>query len=177
MTAALAVRPAAARVDQLVRRVDGVELPAAGTWSVPDHHATVSFTRPRTLGQADSWRGRASEAAVIVGEDPADVTIALKVAAPDLPMNLGSSSRPAARPIVVGDATLKGIPTWPLSGRVSINHRLLAIEATLAYHGVWRRGERAYGWFVLSGAIDDGARAGRRMRFTFELLADGPAAA
>jgi hypothetical protein len=177
MTADLDDRPAAAHVDRLIRRVDGVELPIAGTWTVPDHHATISFTRPRALGHADSWRGRASEAAVIVAEDPADVTIALKVAAPDLPMNLGPPSRSGARPVVVEDVALKGIPTWRLDGRLSVNQGLLPIEATLAYHGVWRRGERAYGWFVLSGSIDDGARAWRRMRFTFELLAAGPRAA
>jgi hypothetical protein len=114
---------------------------------------------------------------VIVGEDPDDVTIALKVDAPDLPTNLGTSSRSSSRRAVVEDATLNGIPTWQLHGRLSVNQRLLPIDATLAYHGVWRRGERVYGWFLLSGAIDDGARAWRRMRFTFELLADGPAAA
>ena len=177
MTDDLAVRTAAMPVDHLVRRVGGVELPVAGTWSVPDRHATISFTRPRALGHADSWRGRASEAAVIVGEDPDDVTIALKVDAPDLPTNLGTSSRSSSRRVVGEDATLNGIPTWQLHGRLAVNQRLLPIEATLAYHGVWRHGERVYGWFLLSGAIDDGARAWRRMRFMFELLADGPAAA
>ena len=97
MTAGIAVRSAAKHVDRLVRRVDGVELPVAGAWNVPDHHATISFTRPRALGHADSWRGRASEAAVIVGENPAEVTIALQVTAPGLPANLGSPSRPSAR--------------------------------------------------------------------------------
>jgi hypothetical protein len=149
---------------------------AVTPWRVPDHHATISFTRPRTLGHADSWRGRATEAVVIVGEDPADVTIALKVAAPDLPNDFGSRSRSAPRPATVEDARLHGIPTRRLYGRLSVNERLLPIEATLTYHGVWRRGEQAHGWFVLSGAIDDGARAWRRMRFMFELLAAGPAA-
>jgi hypothetical protein len=176
MTADVAVRSAGAHLGRLVRRVDGVELPVPGTWNVSDHHATISFTRPRALGHADSWRGRASASAVFVAENPADVTVALKVAAPGLPTNLGSPSRPSARPAAVEGAIVNGIPTWQLYGRLSVNQRLLPIEATLAYHGVWRRGERAYGWFVLSGAIDDGARARRRMRFTFELLADGPAA-
>ena len=176
MTAGIAVRSAAQHVDRLVRRVDGVELPVVGRWKVPDTHATISFTRPRALGHADSWRGRASAAAVIVGENPADVTIALKVAAPGLPTILGSPSRPSARPATVEYATLNGVPTWQLYGRLSVNRRLFPIDATLAYHGVWRRGELAYGWFVLNGAIDDGARAKRRMRFRFELLANAPAA-
>jgi hypothetical protein len=179
MAADLDVRPSGEHLHHLVRRVDGVELPVSGMWRVRDHHATISFTRPRALGHADSWRGRATEAAVIVGDDPADVTIALKVAAPELPTILGSPSRTSTRPAAGQDAMVHGMPTWQLHGRLSVNQRLLPIEATLAYHGVWRRGDCAYGWcaygwFVLSGSIDDGARPRRRMRFTFELLADGP---
>jgi hypothetical protein len=50
---------------------------------------------------------------------------------------------------------------------------LVPVRATLSYHGVWRRGDRPYGWFVLAGDI--GERAGtERLRFRFELLALGP---
>jgi hypothetical protein len=45
------------------------------------------------------------------------------------------------------------------------------VSATLDYEGVWRRGGRPYGWFVLAGAISEPAVARRRLRFRFELLA------
>jgi len=58
---------------------------------------------------------------------------------------------------------------------VTADERVLPVNSTLGYHGVWRHGDRAYGWFVLDGAIDPPAASGQRtLRFSFELLAFGP---
>jgi hypothetical protein len=158
----------------LVRRVDGVELPIAGTWTVEERHATVTFSRPRMLAHADSWLGRAKQASVIVGEEVDDVTVSMVVDAPGLPAIVGSPGRSVGpvRP-QEGPSSL-GEHRWPLWGKLKVNGVAVPVEATLAYQGVWRHGDRHYGWFVLSGVIVDGDRPRRRMRFTFELLAQRP---
>ena len=61
------------------RQLDGVELPAAGTWAVDASHSSVGF-KVRHLGVAKT-RGRftAFEGLVHVGEDPADTTVEVTI--------------------------------------------------------------------------------------------------
>jgi hypothetical protein len=87
------------------------------------------------------------------------------------------------RPISVVTVTPISVAAAPslhhrdVSGRLSVNGRVVPVQATLAYRGVWRRGDRLYGWFALTGSIDDGRRVRRRLQFSFDLLADAPASA
>jgi hypothetical protein len=148
---------------RLLRHVDGVELPAAGTWIVPRTHATIEFSERRRFRRDHSWNGRAREAAVILSDDPGDVLVAVALAG----QPLGT-----ADPLLELVAhSVQGPGRWMLSGRVIDNAGVLPVSATLDYHGVWRRGARPYGWFVLAGAISEPAVARRRLRFRFELLA------
>ena len=131
MTADLDVRSTAGHAKPLVRRVDGVEMPVAGTWTVPDHHATISITRPRALGHADSWRGRASEAAVIV-----DGTERARLIPGDFfgEMSILTGDVPVADVVVVSDslrcAQLPGDQLRPLLVRhPTIAIRMLEIVA------------------------------------------------
>jgi hypothetical protein len=157
----------------LIRRFDGVEHPAPGTWTVARSHATIEFTAPRRLRRADRWQGRASGATIVIGEGPDDVSIALRVDGPVLQGTSGSAVRRPGR-----DA--ERVPShhqWTLSGSMLLDGRAIPVEATLTYRGVWRRGDGSYGWFELYGTIVDGDLATRRrVRFAFELLAQAPAA-
>jgi hypothetical protein len=157
----------------LVRRIDGVEHPAPGTWTVARSHATVEFTAPRRLRRADHWQGRASGATIVIGERPDDVSIAMRVDGPVLQGSSGSAERRPGREV-------ERVPShheWKLSGSMLLDGRAIPVEATLTYRGVWRRGDGSYGWFELYGTIVDGAlTTRRRVRFAFELLAEAPAA-
>ena len=62
-------------VSPATRTVDGVELPAAGTWTIDASHSSVNF-KVKHLGLAKT-RGRFAsfEGAVEIGEDPADTRV------------------------------------------------------------------------------------------------------
>jgi transposase InsO family protein len=72
------------RTSLQLRRVDGIELPVAGTWTVPGNHATIAFCVPRRLRRPDSCSGRARGASVVISEDPDDVVVAVRFDVPRL---------------------------------------------------------------------------------------------
>ena len=57
------------------RVVDGVELPAAGTWSIDPGHAEVGFVGRHLVFTKVRGRFRGVEGAVVIGDDPADTTV------------------------------------------------------------------------------------------------------
>jgi hypothetical protein len=146
---------------RLLRHVDGVELPAAGTWIVPRRHATIEFSEPRRLRRDQSWKGQARNAVISLFDDPGHVLVEVAL---------------AGQPVGTADPLLElvadrvaGPGIWPLSGRMIDSSGVLPASATLRYHGVWRRGGPAYGWFVLAGAMSQPGT--RQLRFRIELLA------
>jgi hypothetical protein len=156
-----------------LRRVNGVELPVAGTWTVPGNHATIAFCVPRRLRRPDSRSGRASEATVFISEDPDDVLVAVLLEAPDLEVT-GPPAWTSGPPIQLLARSVPGPHRWAMGGKVFLDGGVRALRATLAYHGVWRRGDFTYGWFVLAGAISAPRRKMRPLEFRFELLASAP---
>jgi polyisoprenoid-binding protein YceI len=63
------------------RTVNGVELPASGTWAIDVSHSSVNF-KVKHLGLAKT-RGRFTdfEGTVQIGEDPRDTTVEVSIAA------------------------------------------------------------------------------------------------
>jgi hypothetical protein len=174
MTQSRTTPPAPGRTSSLIRRFDDIELPAPGTWTVAGSHATIAFSSPRWLGRTDRWLGRAACATVAVGESTDDVAVTVLLDAPGRPALGGPPGGPIAWHAVLEVEAVPNLHPWALSGELSVDGCVYAVQATLAYHGVWRRGNGPYGWFVLSGTIDHGTRASRRTRFCFELLAAAP---
>jgi hypothetical protein len=129
------------------------------------------------MRRTEATTGRAKEAAILAGEHPDDIAVTVRLDGPGRPTIVLTSGWPAALPVPLGAATVPSLRAWPLSGEFSVSGFALTVEANLEFHGIWRHGDQAYGWFVLSGSIDHGRRAQRRVRFSVELLADGPAAA
>jgi len=160
----------------LLRRVGGIELPVAGTWNVPGTtHATISFSVPQFLRRPKDHTGRALEATLVFSDDPGEVLVAVLFNAPGLDI---SGSTACGAPVHLEARSIRGPHRWAMSGEVFPGTSVLPLRATLDYHGVWRRGDRAYGWFVLAGTIGRNADVPqRRLRFNFDLLAYGPAAA
>jgi hypothetical protein len=164
----------AARRSRFLGRVDGIELPVPAAWIVPGNRASLSFSVPGRL-RSDSRIGRALDATLVFADDPDHVLVDVLFDAPSLEI-LGSPPGTIGPPIHLEGWAVPGGHRWALSGDVfTADGRALPVGATLAYHGVWCRGDRAHGWFVLAGAIDPPAdTTRRRLRFSFELLADGP---
>ena len=156
-----------------LRRVDGIELPVAGAWTVPGHHATIAFSVPRRRRRPESRSGRASEATVFISEDPDDVRVAVRFDAPGLDIT-GSPAGTIGPPIHLEARSVPGRRRWALSGELLLDTGVVPVRATLGYHGVWRRGDHIYGWFVLAGTIGEPGRKARPLEFRFELLATAP---
>ena len=155
----------------LLHHVDGIDIPVAGTWNVPGSHANVSFSVPRRLRRPRGIVGRARDATLVFSDDPADVLVAVLFDASGLAV-AGSS---AIGPIHLEARSVLGPHRWTLSGEVFPETGVLPRRATLGYHGVGQRSDRAYGLFVLTGTIvppPEGTQ--RRLRFSFDLLAYGP---
>jgi len=158
----------------LLRHVDGIEFPVAGTWNVPGNHATILFSVPRRLRWPEGVVARAREAALVFSDDPGDVLVAVLFDAPG-PAIAGSST--FGPPIHLEARSVPGPHRSALSGDVLPETGVLPLRATLGSHGFWRRGDRAHGWFVLAGTIGPPADAAPwRLRFSFDLPANGPQA-
>lgn len=173
MTQATTSQTIATRPSLPLRRVDGIELPVAGTWTVPGNHATIAFCVPRRLRRPDNRSGRASEATVFISEDPGDVLVAVLLEAPDLEVT-GLPAETSGPPIQLLARSVPGPNRWAMRGKVFFDAGVRTLRATLAYHGVWRRGDLTYGWFVLAGAISAPRRKMLPLEFRFELLASAP---
>lgn len=118
------------------RTLDGVELPAAGTWAVDRSHSNVAF-RVKHLGLAKT-RGRftAFDGTVVVADDPADsrVDVSIETASVD--------SNDEQR-----DAHLRGADFFDVENHPAITYRSTAVrgagerwqvEGDLTINGVTR---------------------------------------
>ena len=174
MTCAITSTTIAASTSRLLRCVDGVELPVAGTWTVDGNHGAVNFS-VRRLRRPTSRVGRTRQATLAFSDDPGHVLVAVLFDAPDLHL---PRSWPAVTgaPIHLEARSVPGPHRWSLSGRGVHRRRCLCrCAASLSYHGVWRRGDRSHGWFSLAGTIVPPAGdASGGCGFSFELLAHGP---
>lgn len=172
------------RTTELIRRLGGLEQPAAGTWSIRGSHAGIEFSLSRPLHRTERCRGRASEGAIVFGQAPDYVLVEVLFESGLSPLTrtLGAAAASSCH-LVAGAsagplqdaAECRWKSAWAVSGEVRANNALLPVHATLGYHGVWRQGDHAYGWFTLAGEVVTPPAAGRRsMRFSFDLVADSP---
>jgi hypothetical protein len=174
MTSTITHSPVVPRAALLIRRVGGVELPAAGTWNVPGSHADIGFSVSRRLRRTERWRGRAVAVTIVVGDDPDDLLVAVVLDAGLATITARSGGSAGSGGCLVA-RTDTGPLSWAVSGDAHVNGAVLPVCAILSYHGVWKHGDWAYGWFTLAGALASRRAGGRRsVRFSFDLLADGP---
>ena len=157
----------------LLRRVDGIELPTAGTWNVPPNHATIAFSRPRSLRRLESSQGRSGGAAIDISDDPDHVSVDVWLEAPGIAI-VTSPCGPADSPTRLKARAIRGRDPWTMSGELFTATDVGPVSAQLTYHGVWHGGrdDRDYAWFLLAGVIDaQHGRWQRRPQFSFHLLA------
>jgi hypothetical protein len=167
-------RPSTTRPTDMLRHVDGVELPAAGTWAVPPHHATISLFVPRRLRRPEPRLGRATYASLVFSDEPEDVAVDVVLRSTALAAVRGDTERDDQE-LRVTAWSAGGAQPWTLAGTALADGSVRAVRATLGYHGVWRRGDRPYGWFVVAGVMTPPTGSMRsHVGFSFELLADAP---
>ena len=165
------------RRPSLRRRVDGVELPVAGTWYVPGNHSTITFYNPRRMGRPQAGSGRASQATLQVAADPDRISVSIALETPTFALAGGPRDAAAASTRLEAQA-IGGRDPWTMSGRMFTAAQAFPVRADLSYHGTWHGGrdDRDYAWFVLTARIDVRQRWRNRMEFSFDLLAYGPEA-
>jgi hypothetical protein len=160
----------------LLRRVDGIELPTAGTWNVPANHATIALSRPSPWRRLESSQARTSGATIDIWDDPDRVAIDVWLEAPGI-ATVRSRYDPLDSPARLHARAIRGRDPWTMAGNLFTATAACPVRAQLTYHGLWHGGrdDRDYAWFVLAGVID--ARRGRwqrRPQFSFHLLAYAP---
>lgn len=122
--------------DDLIRLLDGIELPTAGSWR-------IAAGQPVTLQQG-GWRRRLvhtnAAGALVVTDEPRQSALALRVTSP-------SGSHPD---LTIGAqlaaATSGG--SWRFAGSVRGTVEL-PITLDVTYHGVYRHGEEATAWLTV----------------------------
>jgi hypothetical protein len=152
----------------LVQRLDDAELPAAGHW---DLHR-VSY-----LG-ISSGRERLplsiSEGTLTITDPPQESTLAINAASADRWIRLDAST-------VAIHADPDGFSRWQLAGTLEEGTTSEPIDVSITYHGVRRRGDRAWAWFTGRATTCSherrfrGSRSGRTV--LLDLLFDAPTSA
>lgn len=171
MTHASTSHTTVGRASRLLRHVDGIELPVAGTWTVPGNHATITLAAPRRLRRPENIVGRARQATLAISDDPDVVVVDVLFEARGLEAT-GASAGASSPPIRLVARSVPGRHRWALSGELFTDTGVRPVRATLGYYGVWTRGERPYAWFALTGVVDSPASyTRRRLGLSFELLA------
>lgn len=128
-------------IDDLIRRVDDVELPTPGRWRIGAHHPVAL----RTSG----WRRRTLDTIasgdVTIADDPQDSTLDLHVVAP---------GDPGAEDLVIhaGLVAASAAGAWRFDGtaRATVT---VPIAVDVRYHGVYRRGDRAAAWLAVRADV------------------------
>jgi hypothetical protein len=170
-------RACAPRGLELLRWVDSTELPIAGEWTVRGPHDAVYFTRARPGRSDQRYPARLERAALVIADDPDDVTLTADVRVPD-ELARRWPQRPVDTHVRVVVRSVAGPNRWTVAGSASSGDVAMPVAATLNYHGVWRHGDCAYGWFGLTGTICDPSAAAREeFRLSCDLMAYGPATA
>jgi hypothetical protein len=110
----------------------------------------------------------------VFSDEPADVAVDVVFRSTALAAVRGDTER-NDQELHVTAWSAGGAQPWTLAGTALADESVRTVRATLGYHGVWRRGDRPYGWFVVAGVITAPAGIIRpHVGFSFELLADAP---
>ena len=159
---------------RLLRRVDGVELPVAGTWTVDGNHGAVDFSVRRRLRRPTSRVGRTRQATLAFSDDPGQVLVAVLFDAPDLQLPRSRAAVTGA-PIHLEARSVPGPHRWSLSGEVftdSVSCRCARRSTTTGCGVAATTATAGSAWPERSTRLRATRR--RRLRFSFDLLAHGP---
>lgn len=144
----------------LIRRLDGMELPAAGIWPL---------VRASHVAIAPACGARPLETAVHAGH--LVVTPNVDDATLSLALGQDGAVRFTGQPLLVTSTTY-GTVEWTFEGIVRCEQESAPMTLTLGYHGVYRRAGRAWAWFTGSGRISPHCEDSREV--VVDLLFEAP---
>ncbi len=148
--------------NELIRRVDDVELPAAGWWGI----AAQQPVSLRTVGLRRRTIPGTVSGGVTIAEDPIDSTLDLLIS----PGGADSTEHDLAIHATLTSAGADG--TWRFAGTVEGTVSVpVAVDVT--YHGVFKRADRALAWLTVEAALP-GLGGRRRLVLAGDINADHP---
>jgi hypothetical protein len=167
------------RTDRLIRRVGGVEVPAAGCWTIPRSHASVNYGARTGFVRRVQGRAAAAAGALHVGDDPTQTELVLHVAAW---AGTGTPGAPSLSELLgnkcVCAVTLRASSmeqptdnTWRMRGVAHSSWVSRPAPISVEYHGVYRAGDGAKAWLTVRADISHDF-AGLRPRGPLEIVAD-----
>lgn len=138
----------------LIRRVDGIELPIAGLWNIPTGWAGVELVVPRPLRSALRATIRLKQGMLALADDPTHSTghfsldaTSLRTGDPVVDSYLHDDVLDIARcstiPVHIGTVEHAGGPHWDAHGWITIRGVATPIELAIAYEGIDRPGRSA----------------------------------
>ena len=164
----------------LIRTVDGVELPSPGLWNIPSGWASIELSIPQFFGRAVRTNLRLKQGLIAIADDPAHSTANLTLDATSLRTGhptrdrflhdkVLSTDRYSTIPVRIATIEHCDGPHWKADGWITIGGVSTAIELDLIYEGSRRAGSIAT--FTAHGNIPlRGILAGRN-EFRSRLLA------
>ena len=138
----------------LIRKIDGVELPEAGLWNIPSGWADIELSVPRVFGQALRSRIRLKQGMIAIADDPTHSTAHLSLDATSvrtgneaidryLHAEVLGTHRYSTLPVHIATVSNRGGSSWVADGWVTVRGVARPIELAIRYEGVFRRGPAA----------------------------------
>jgi hypothetical protein len=169
---------------ELIARIDGIEAPAPGRWTVaPGHSWFVLRARPGRFASKATACGAAVSGFVDIAADPEHCRMSLAVDT----RRLGSGRPKLSRTLGEQQLRIDAVRTgnfatggWDIAGSVAGGDENCAFDAWVEYRGVYcRRRDLAYAWFIMNLTVPAralGLSGGQRRRLpdvamSVELLA------
>jgi len=128
--------------NDLIRRIDDVELPSPGWWGI----AARQPVRLRTIGLRRRTIAGTVSGGVTIAEDPRDSTLDLLIS----PGGPDSPEHDLAVHATLTSATADGC--WRFAGSVE-GTVTVPVAVDVTYHGVFKRADRALAWLTVEAAL------------------------
>jgi hypothetical protein len=165
------------RTNELIRTVNGAEVPAPGRWTAPASHVDFAYDARAGFLRRVRGRSRSVTGTVDVGDDPFRLELELRIDATSRPgegpglgtlLGGGYLTELTVRAFVI-EPSIDGL--WRTCGEVEFDGVVRPLPIDIQYGGVYSAGDEARAWFVLRASLSDGV-IGQRRNGPVEVIAD-----
>lgn len=147
-------RERAPRGSELIRTMDGVEVPAAGLWNIPTGWARIELVVPRMFRPGLRAKIRLKQGMLALADDPTHSTAHFSLDASSLRTGdalvdrylhneVLETGKCSTIPVHIGTVEHAGGSQWNADGWITVRGTATPIELTITYDGVHRPGYAA----------------------------------